>query len=184
MHFIRFELRFHQLRIFEMIRASGIAKSSQGLFRVHPQVQDIWWLSEKNLRDFSRFLPKLDCWRSHFPPWWLELWFAQRFRDNLKIWCSDTPFFPVFWSLCMFLPCFSRENIGHLLLWQAMPAAPAAMTSDASTAARNCVERLWGSDLELVVSIFPVYSLLNGEPRSYLEFHNHLILDYIWPSCT
>ena len=25
------------------------------------------------------------------------------------------------------------------------------------------------------VSIFPIYSLLDGEPRSYLEFPNHLL---------
>ena len=38
----------------------------------------------------------------------------------------------------MFVPCFARENIGHLLQGQAIPAAPAAMASDASTVARNC----------------------------------------------
>ena len=32
---------------------------------------------------------------------------------------------------------------------------------------------------ELGVFIFPIYSLLNGEPRSYLEFPNHL-LGYNW----
>ena len=28
---------------------------------------------------------------------------------------------------------------------------------------------------ELGISIFPIYSLFNGEPRTYLEFSNHLI---------
>ena len=31
---------------------------------------------------------------------------------------------------------------------------------------------------ELGVFMFPIYSLLNGEPRSYLEFPNHLIV--VW----
>ena len=34
-----------------------------------------------------------------------------------------------------------------------------------------------GSDSELGVSIFPRYVLLNGEPRSYLEFPNHVIVN-------
>ena len=36
---------------------------------------------------------------------------------------------------------------------------------------------------ELGVSIFPTYSLFNGEPRNYLEFPNHLIvlgMVYCW----
>ena len=32
---------------------------------------------------------------------------------------------------------------------------------------------------ELGVFIFPIYSLFNGEPRSYLEFPNHLTGVYI-----
>ena len=28
---------------------------------------------------------------------------------------------------------------------------------------------------ELGLSIFPIHSIFNGEPRSYLEFPNHLI---------
>ena len=33
---------------------------------------------------------------------------------------------------------------------------------------------------ELAVFIFPTYSLFNGEPRSYLEFSNHLINSIIY----
>ena len=34
----------------------------------------------------------------------------------------------------------------------------------------------WEGAKELGGSIFPIYSLFNGEPRSYLEFPNHLIV--------
>ena len=37
------------------------------------------------------------------------------------------------------------------------------------------IQWLEGSDSELGVPIFPIDSLFNGEPRSYLDFPNHLI---------
>ena len=37
----------------------------------------------------------------------------------------------------------------------------------------------WEGAKELGVPIFPMYSLFDGEPRSYLEFPNHLIDNHI-----
>ena len=38
-----------------------------------------------------------------------------------------------------------------------------------------------GSDSELGVPILPIYSLFNGEPRSYLEFPSHPMNgDFFW----
>ena len=39
------------------------------------------------------------------------------------------------------------------------------------------IQWLGGSDSELGVFTFPIYSLFNGEPGSYLEFPNHQIDD-------
>ena len=42
------------------------------------------------------------------------------------------------------------------------------------------IQWLRGSGSEPGVSIFPINSLWNGEPRSYFEFPNHLVANYRW----